>query len=121
MDKTFKNRRSKRLRNSSEDECHEVSESNELPIDYSLLTGLSVENGEYVKIDQKYFRPTEVNVLEADTTKAETAFGWKPRVKFDDLVRIMIDADLRAIGEKPIGDGDKLLKFWFTNRWWEND
>lgn len=75
----------------------------------------------YVKIDKRYFRPTEVESLIADTTKAKRVLGWKPKVKFDDLVKIMVDADMRLLGLKPIGEGDNIIKQKFPNRWWSVD
>ncbi len=48
----------------------------------------------YVEIDQRYLRPTEVNVLQADTRKAQKLIGWNPKVKFKELVKIMVDRDL---------------------------
>ncbi len=53
---------------------------------------------EYVKIDPKYFRPTEVENLVADASKAKKLLGWEPKVTFKDLVRIMVDADLEDAG-----------------------
>jgi GDPmannose 4,6-dehydratase len=50
-----------------------------------------------VKIDPKYFRPTEVELLLGDPTKAQTQLGWKPAVTFDQLVQIMIEADWNQI------------------------
>ena len=81
--------------------------------------GLKVED--HVKIDPRYFRPTEVESLIADTEKARTHFGWRPRVTFSDLVRIMVDADMRAAGLPPIGEGDEVLRKKFPDRWWEGD
>ena len=52
----------------------------------------------YVKIDPKYFRPTEVDVLIADPRKSNEKLGWKPQIKFGELVKIMVDADIRALG-----------------------
>src|SRR5660397_133697 len=52
---------------------------------------------EYVKIDPKYFRPTEVENLIADASKAKKLLGWEPKVTFKELVRIMVDADLEAV------------------------
>jgi GDPmannose 4,6-dehydratase len=46
-----------------------------------------------VEIDPRYFRPTEVDLLLGDPTKARTRLGWQHRVSFDDLVREMVDAD----------------------------
>jgi GDPmannose 4,6-dehydratase len=81
--------------------------------------GLEVE--EHVRIDQKYFRPTEVEVLIADPTKSHTRLGWKPEIKFGDLVKIMVDADLRSLGLEPIGDGDQIIRSKFPDRWWKSD
>jgi GDPmannose 4,6-dehydratase len=49
---------------------------------------------DYVKQDPKFFRPAEVDLLVADASKARATFGWKPRVTFHELVRMMVDADL---------------------------
>ena len=81
--------------------------------------GLDVE--EHVRIDQKYFRPTEVDVLIANPKKSEKILGWKPAIKFGDLVKIMVDADMKAAGLEPIGESDKILSSKFTNRWWKAD
>ena len=51
----------------------------------------------YVEIDPKYYRPAEVDSLIADTTKAKTKLGWEPKVKFDELVEIMMKHDLENI------------------------
>jgi GDPmannose 4,6-dehydratase len=53
--------------------------------------GLSWED--HVKIDPRYFRPTEVDALCGDASKARKALGWKPRVGFDQLVKMMVEAD----------------------------
>ena len=47
-----------------------------------------------VQVDPRYFRPTEVDLLQGDATKAEQRLGWKPRMSFDELVNTMVDADL---------------------------
>jgi GDPmannose 4,6-dehydratase len=49
---------------------------------------------EYVEIDPRYFRPTEVDTLLGDPSKARSKLGWETKVSFDDLVRMMVDADL---------------------------
>ncbi len=64
----------------------------------------------YVVIDPRYFRPTEVDVLRADSRKAETLIGWNPRIKFNDLVKIMVDSDFQANGLEPIGEGIKIVQ-----------
>ena len=48
----------------------------------------------YVEVDPRYFRPTEVDYLLGDATKAREKLGWKPRVLFHDLIRMMVEADL---------------------------
>lgn len=97
-------------------ESHSVREFLEMACAYA---GLDCE--EHVRIDPRYFRPTEVESLIADTEKARTHFGWRPRVTFSDLVRIMVDADMRAAGLPPIGEGDEVLRRKFPDRWWEGD
>jgi GDPmannose 4,6-dehydratase len=46
-----------------------------------------------VRIDEKYFRPAEVDKLLGDSTKARTVLGWKPKIAFDELVHLMVDSD----------------------------
>jgi GDPmannose 4,6-dehydratase len=75
----------------------------------------------YVRIDQHYFRPTEVENLIADATKAREKLNWQPKIAFKDLVKIMVDADMRNTGLKPIGESDKILKENFPNKWWKID
>jgi GDPmannose 4,6-dehydratase len=48
---------------------------------------------DYVKIDERYFRPSEVDLLIGDYSKAKTTLGWEPTVRFQELVRMMVDAD----------------------------
>src|SRR6187551_1208702 len=55
----------------------------------------------YVKSDPRYMRPAEVDLLQADPSKAKRELGWKPRVGFADLVRMMVDADLERVGTRP--------------------
>lgn len=52
---------------------------------------------DYVEIDSRYYRPSEVDNLIADASKARENFGWEPKVKFEELVKIMIEADLKKI------------------------
>jgi GDPmannose 4,6-dehydratase len=56
---------------------------------------------DHVKVDPKYFRPAEVDVLLGDPRKAAEKLGWKPRVTFKELVRIMVDADMED-GGRPV-------------------
>ncbi len=73
-----------------------------------------------IRIDPKYYRPTEVNSLIADTKKAKQKFNWEAKVKFKDLVKIMVDADLELKGIKSPGKGNRVLKKngfdWTTNK-----
>lgn len=62
-----------------------------------------------VEIDPHYFRPTEVDFLLADPTKAKVSLGWEPKVTFKELVKIMVDADMQLTGLTPIGKGEKIL------------
>ncbi len=55
---------------------------------------------DHVKIDPNYYRPTEVDLLVADPSKARRALGWEPRTKFRELVRLMVAADRQALEEK---------------------
>jgi GDPmannose 4,6-dehydratase len=55
---------------------------------------LQLDWQQYVEIDPQYFRPTEVDYLLGDSSKARKAFGWKPKTSFQQLVRMMVDADV---------------------------
>jgi GDPmannose 4,6-dehydratase len=63
-----------------------------------------------VVVDQNYFRPTEVDLLRADTTKAKKLLQWEPKFSFYDLVRIMVDHDLLAVQITPPAEGIEVLK-----------
>jgi GDPmannose 4,6-dehydratase len=51
----------------------------------------------YVKVDPRYFRPLEVNILQGDASKAKKKLGWEPKTSFKELVRLMVDADLAEL------------------------
>jgi GDPmannose 4,6-dehydratase len=53
---------------------------------------------EYVEIDPRFYRPAEVDFLQADITKAKSTIGWEPQISFEELVREMVEADLAASG-----------------------
>jgi GDPmannose 4,6-dehydratase len=57
----------------------------------------------YVALDPRYLRPAEVESLRADWTKAREVLGWQPTVGFDELVRIMVDADVNEVEIKMNG------------------
>ena len=70
-----------------------------------------VKTGEViVEIDPKYFRPTEVDFLQADISKAKEKLGWSPKVAFEDLVKIMVDSDLKLFGITSKNESEKILK-----------
>ncbi len=56
----------------------------------------------HVRIDRRYFRPLEVDVLQGDYSKARRCLGWRPKTSFKELVRLMVDADIAAL-DKPAG------------------
>jgi GDPmannose 4,6-dehydratase len=97
-------------------EAHSVREFLEEAFFYA---GLDIN--EHVRIDSRYFRPTEVEVLVSDPSKARKKLNWNPKIKFRDLVNIMVDADMRAAGLEAIGEGDEILEKRFPNRWWGVD
>ncbi len=57
---------------------------------------LDLDWHEYVEIDPRYYRPTEVDLLIGDASKARRAFGWEPKISFRDMVRLMVDHDLKT-------------------------
>ncbi len=98
-------------------EAHSVKELLEEAFQYAGLGDYQ----KYVEIDPKYFRPAEVEVLIGDITKARNNLGWQPKIKFKDLVKIMIDADFRAARLQAPGEGDRIIKEKFPNKWWKVD
>jgi GDPmannose 4,6-dehydratase len=77
-------------------ESHSVRELCEVAFG---MAGLSWQD--YVEIDPRYFRPTEVNELCGDASKAAAQLGWRARTRFRDLIRIMLQADLMEAGLDP--------------------
>lgn len=57
----------------------------------------------YVEIDKRYFRPTEVDLLIGDASKAKKVLGWEPKVKFKQLVKMMVDADMAEVKKRVEG------------------
>jgi len=70
---------------------------------------------QYVEVDARYFRPTEVEFLQADASKARERLDWSPKVGFEELIAIMVDADLAAVGLPPVGRGQKVLDAKFED------
>lgn len=80
------------------DETHSVREFIEVAFAHA---GLDWE--QHVEIDPKYFRPSEVDVLLGDYSKAKEKLGWEPTVTFDGLVQMMVDADVKAVEDELAG------------------
>ena len=95
-------------------EAHSVREFLDEAFAY---VGLKWED--YVRIDTRYFRPTEVDYLLADASKANRMLDWQPQVRFHELVKIMVDADLELAGLTCPGEGRKILeeRFGGWHRW----
>ncbi|MEW6214984.1 MAG: GDP-mannose 4,6-dehydratase [Nitrospirota bacterium] len=96
-------------------ESHSVKEFIEEAFSYAGL-----DWKDYVEIDPRYFRPTEVEFLLSDPSKARKMLGWNPRVNFKDLVKIMVDYDMVFAGLSPLGEGIKILNengiYWTENK-----
>ncbi|HLI53835.1 MAG TPA: GDP-mannose 4,6-dehydratase [Acidimicrobiales bacterium] len=75
-------------------ETHSVRELCQIAFDQ---VGLDWES--HVVVDQQFFRPAEVDLLIGDASKAREKLAWKPEVGFEQLIRMMVDADLRALSE----------------------
>lgn len=59
--------------------------------------GVTAEGRVLIKVDPRYFRPAEVDLLLGDSTKARNDLGWKPRVSFPELVQMMVESDLSSV------------------------
>jgi GDPmannose 4,6-dehydratase len=86
-------------------ETHSVKEFLEQAFQYAGL-----DWHDYVEIDPRYFRPVEVEHLLADSSKARRELGWEPKVTFQELVTIMVDADMADLGLDPIRDREKAMQ-----------
>lgn len=76
-------------------ETHSVKEFVQRAFDY---IGLDWEK--FVTVDEKFYRPAETQLLQGDFTKGYERLGWKPRVRFEELVTMMMEADLSIIEKK---------------------
>ncbi len=83
-------------------ESHSVQEFVEEAFRYA---GLNWKK--HVKIDKRYFRPTEVDFLLGNSTKARRKLKWKPRIRFPQLVKMMVDADMNLVQQQIYGTGKK--------------
>src|SRR4030095_5941038 len=69
------------------------------------FTHVGLDWNKYVEIDPRYYRPAEVELLIGDASKAKKKLGWEPKVKFEELVRLMVDEDMRRLKEHLAGRG----------------
>lgn len=76
-------------------ETHSVEELVQIAFDYA---GLNWKD--YVKIDQRFVRPAEVDLLIGDAAKAREKLGWETRVTFEEMIRMMVDNDLKMVQEE---------------------
>jgi GDPmannose 4,6-dehydratase len=101
------------------------------PDDYVLATGethsvrelldvafgtLDLDWQKHVEIDPRYFRPAEVDLLLGDATKAREKLGWRPRVGFQELVKMMVESDLELVKTHIYGAGAKRPSGFSSNQ-----
>jgi GDPmannose 4,6-dehydratase len=86
-------------------ETHSIKEFLSVAFDY-----VNLDWNDFVEFDPRYLRPAEVELLIGDPTKAKTKLGWEPSVTFTELVHLMVDTDLHALGLKsPNYTGEETL------------
>jgi GDPmannose 4,6-dehydratase len=76
-------------------ETHSVREFCELAFGY-----VDLDYRDYVVQDERFMRPAEVDLLIGDSTRARKALGWRPKTNFQELVQMMVDADLQLLKEQ---------------------
>jgi GDPmannose 4,6-dehydratase len=74
--------------------AHSVRELVEVAFEH-----VGLDSAEYVRADPAFFRPAEVDHLVGDATKARAKLGWEPRTSFEELIRLMVDADLELLAQ----------------------
>jgi len=79
-------------------ETHSVREAVEV-----AFARADLDPDAHVEIDPKYYRPSEVDVLLGDASKAKEKLGWEPKTKFKELVELMVDADVAALSDQMAG------------------
>jgi GDPmannose 4,6-dehydratase len=93
-------------------ETHSVREFLELAFGY-----VNLDWQDYLEFDDRYLRPAEVELLIGDPTKARQKLGWQPSVTFEQLVALMVEADLKALGQtSPHGDASQVIQELATIR-----
>lgn len=86
-------------------ESHSIKEFLELAFGY-----INLDWNKYVETDPRYFRPTEVEFLKADSRKASQKLNWQPQISFTELIQLMVDADMQKLGLEPPGKGFNAVK-----------
>jgi len=84
----------------------------------SVWDGVVKPGDTVIEIDTRYFRPTEVEHLQADITKAKQRLKWESRTDFNELIKIMVDYDMKLVGLEPRGEGMAISRekgFSYTN------
>jgi GDPmannose 4,6-dehydratase len=76
-------------------ETHSVKELCEL-----AFGRVGLDYRDHVVVDERFFRPAEVDLLVGDASRAQEVLGWKPDVEFTDLVAMMVDADLEVVARQ---------------------
>ncbi|MGE5656814.1 MAG: GDP-mannose 4,6-dehydratase [Actinomycetota bacterium] len=82
-------------------ETHSIREFLDIAFNY-----VNLKWEDYVEFDPRYLRPAEVDLLIGDSTKARTVLGWEPSVTFEQLVHLMVDADIKAVDQQLRGNGN---------------
>ena len=79
-------------------ETHSIRECLEVAFSHAQL-----DWRKYVEIDPRYYRPAEVDLLIGDYSKAKAKLGWAPKTRFDDLIRLMVDSDIKLLEDRLAG------------------
>ncbi|HTI71827.1 MAG TPA: GDP-mannose 4,6-dehydratase [Candidatus Limnocylindria bacterium] len=79
-------------------ETHSIRECLEVAFSHAGL-----DWRKYVEVDPRYYRPAEVDLLIGDYSKAKTKLGWEPKTRFDNLIRLMVDADIKLLEDRLAG------------------
>ena len=82
-------------------ETHSIKEFLDLAFNY-----VNLDWQKYVEFDERYLRPAEVELLIGDSTKARKQLNWEPSVTFQELVHLMVDADIKALEKQERGSGN---------------
>ena len=83
-------------------ETHSVREFAELAFSH-----VGLDWKKYVELDSRYLRPAEVDILQGDASKASTKLGWRPRTGFEELVKLMVEADVKMLSERLSGEFER--------------